>query len=240
MWIIGHRGAAGTSPENTLLAITHALEARVDWVEIDIRMVENTIIVLHDDTLDRTTSGSGSAYECSLTDLRKLDAGDGEQIPLLSEVMDLIDTRAGLNIEIKQPGLNQALVALISDAIERQPNWRNRLMFSSFIPQVMLELRDLAPSGCLLGGLSERGAKDPLEFAVGIGAFSLNLSLAQLSRRLVQQAHARGLKVLVYTVNDIDDIVRCIDASVDGVFTDYPERAIAFLDNSPMIPGKLD
>jgi glycerophosphoryl diester phosphodiesterase len=240
MWIIGHRGAAGTWPENTLLAITHALEAGVDWVEIDIRMVEDTIIVLHDDTLERTTNGSGSVYQFSLADLRGLDAGDGERIPLLSEVMDLIDTSAGLNIEIKQPGLNQALVALTSDYIERQPNWRNRLMFSSFIPQVMLDLCAAPPDGCLLGSLSKRGTEESLEFAAGISAFSLNVSLKRLSRRLVQQAHARGLKVLVYTVNDIDDIVRCIDASVDGIFTDYPERAIAFLDNSPMIPGKLD
>ena len=79
MWIIGHRGSAGTSPENTLLSIKEALYERVDWIEIDIRMVDETIIVLHDETLDRTTDGYGSIYEYSLADLRKFDAGNGEK-----------------------------------------------------------------------------------------------------------------------------------------------------------------
>ena len=84
MWIIGHRGSAGTSPENTLLSIKEALYERVDWIEIDIRMVDETIIVLHDETLDRTTDGYGSVYKYSLADLRKFDAGNGEKIPLLT------------------------------------------------------------------------------------------------------------------------------------------------------------
>ena len=101
MWIIGHRGAAGTAPENTLLSITRALNFSVDWIEIDIRMVDNTIILLHDENLDRTTNGSGSVYDYGLAALRTLDAGNGEKIPLLTEVLNLIDAKAGINIEIK-------------------------------------------------------------------------------------------------------------------------------------------
>lgn len=235
MWIIGHRGAAGTSPENTLISITAALDCGVDWVEIDIRMVDDTIILLHDETLDRTTNGSGSVYQHHLAELRTLDAGGGAKIPLLSEVMELIDARAGLNIEFKQRGLVEAVVALTRTFTKRQPRWRNRIMFSSFIPEVMTDLSDVEPSGCLIGALSESNADDLIRFASNLKAYSANISLKQVSKSLVEAAHEQGLKVLVYTVNDIADIRRCYELSVDGVFTDFPERAIAFIRNSPMI-----
>ncbi len=235
MLIIGHRGAAGTSPENTLMSISMALDCGVDWVEIDIRMVDDTIIVLHDETLDRTTNGSGSVYQHSLADLRTLDAGDGAQIPLLSEVLELIDARAGLNIEFKQRGLVGAVVEMTTAFIERQPRWRNRIMFSSFIPEVMSELSVLDPSHCMLGALSESNAEDPIRTANHLNAYSANISLVQLSKSLVESAHKQGLMVLVYTVNDNADVRRCFELSVDGIFTDFPERAIAFIQNLPMI-----
>ena len=228
----------GTWPENTLLSISRALEYGVDWVEIDVRIVQSAIIVLHDDTLDRTTNGHGSVYEYPLATLRALDAGKGERIPLLEEVMDLIDARAGLNIEIKQHDTVRALVDVANNYIKRQPNWRNRLMFSSLLPQVMTNLATLVPAGCLLGALNEGTMEESVRFAAHIRAFSLNIPLRQLSVSLVEEAHNHGLRVLVYTVNEIEDILRCIESSVDGIFTDFPQRAIAFLDNSPMIPGK--
>jgi glycerophosphoryl diester phosphodiesterase len=237
MWVIAHRGGGGTWPENTLLAIGRAIDCGVDWVEIDIRIADGAIIVLHDDTLDRTTNGHGSVYEYPLTTLRELDAGKGEKIPLLEEVMDLVNARVGLNIEIKQPDTAQQLVEFTTAYLRRQPNWRNRLMFSSFLPEIMAELATSAPAGCLLGALSEETTPESARRGAAIDAFSLNISLRQLSISLVQEAHGQGLKVLVYTVNEIEDIRRCVESSVDGVFTDFPERVIAFLDNSLMIPG---
>lgn len=236
MLVIGHRGAAGTHPENTLLSVAHALEVGADWVEIDVRMVDNTIIVLHDDTLDRTTNGSGSLYRHSLSELREFDAGGGEQIPLLSEVMDLIGARAVLNIEIKQVGIAAPLLDLIKSCIARQPNWQHRIMLSSFLPGVMREIAELAPAGCLLGVLSEGRAAESMALATDIDAYSINLSRDQLSAAAVRRAHERGLKALVYTVNATVEMARCLDCSVDGIFTDFPERAIAFLRKSPMIP----
>jgi glycerophosphoryl diester phosphodiesterase len=84
MWVIGHRGAAGKWPENTLLSIQHAISYGVDWVEIDVRSIDGEIIVMHDDTLDRTTNGTGFIDAHSLASLRSFDAGRGERIPLLS------------------------------------------------------------------------------------------------------------------------------------------------------------
>jgi glycerophosphoryl diester phosphodiesterase len=191
--------------------------------------------LLHDETLDRTTNGSGSVYRHSLAALRELDAGDGEKIPLLTEVLDLIDARVGLNIEIKERGMTGPLLELTNAYLMRNPRWRKRLMFSSFLPGVTIELGRVAPADYLIGGLCDDHAEKSLALAVGIGAFSLNISLSQLSQSIVQNAHANGVKVLVYTVNACADINRCLDASVDGIFTDFPARAIAFISNSPMI-----
>lgn len=221
------------------MSIAEAIDCGADWIEIDIRMVDDAIIVLHDETLNRTTNGSGSVYQHSLAELRTLDAGRGEKIPLLIEVFQLIDARVGLNIEIKQHDVVEALVALTRPFIDRQPQWRDRLMFSSFIPDVMTQLGDVAISGCLIGALSESNTDDPIQFASDVNAFSANISLKQLSKSLVDTAHERGLKVLVYTVNDPADIHRCYALSVDGIFTDFPERAIAFINNSPIISGTL-
>lgn len=235
MWIIGHRGAAGTAPENTLLSITNALNCGVDWVEIDIRMVDNTIIVLHDEDLDRTTNGSGSVYNYGLAALRTLDAGNGEKIPLLTEVLNLIDAKAGINIEIKQHGFVQAILELARVFTENQPDWRNRIMLSSFIPEVMWDLKRLDLAGCVVGSLSENSAEDPIRLATDLGAYSVNISFEHLSESLIEGAHKQDLKVLVYTVNDAVAIHRCHELSVDGIFTDFPERTIAFLSNLPMI-----
>jgi glycerophosphoryl diester phosphodiesterase len=231
MWIIGHRGAAGTTPENTLASIADALNCGVDWIEIDVRMIDDTIIVLHDETLDRTTDGSGSVYKHSLAELRSLDAGKGEKIPLLTEVMQLIDARAGLNIEIKQHDVVDSLVTLIKPFIKQQPAWRDRLMFSSFMPKVMSQLSAVSTSGCLIGALSEANKGNAIPFATGLNAYSVNIPLKQLSQSMVYMAHERGLKVLVYTVNNVADIRRCYELSVDGIFTDFPDRSIAFIKN---------
>ncbi|MDA0821664.1 MAG: glycerophosphodiester phosphodiesterase family protein [Proteobacteria bacterium] len=230
MWIIGHRGAAGMWPENTLIAIDHALAVGADWVEIDIRLVDGELIVLHDETLDRTTNGFGSVYQHSLSKIRALDAGQGQLVPMLDEVLDLIDARAGLNIEIKQSGLNEQLRALLKRYLTAQPRWRNQLMISSFISEVIRDFSAAPPAGCLLGALTESDPELSIRHAARSNFFSINLSVQQLSTALVAAAHIQGLKVLVYTVNTPEQMQRCADLSVDGIFTDYPERAIAFFD----------
>jgi glycerophosphoryl diester phosphodiesterase len=102
-------------------------------------------------------------------------------------------------------------------------------MLSSFMPRPLEELYDHAPKGCLLAALSDKNAAAIMRFAVKIGAFSLNVSRKELSASVVDEAHRRGLRVLVYTVNEPRDVARCRDLAVDGIFTDYPERTIAFL-----------
>jgi len=226
MWVIGHRGSAGNWPENTLAAIRHAIACGVDWVEIDIRSIDDEIIVLHDDTLDRTTNGTGSVYAHTLASLRSLDAGQGEKIPYLNEVMDTIDARVGLNIEIKQRGLNAELHDTLVRYLDKDSRWRDKIMLSSFMDDVMRELSDTAPGGCLLGALTDSDPIGTIETATRLGMYAANISLRQLSKSVVEHARQNKLKLLVYTVNDRDDVARCKRMNVDGIFTDYPERAM--------------
>ena len=232
MFIFGHRGAAGHYPENTLGGFARAIDYGVDGIELDIRLIDHELIVFHDDTLDRCTDGSGNIYTKRLDELRNLDAGNGERIPTLEEVMRLIDARCVLNIEIKQDGLIAELTALLARTMSMQSAWHNRLMLSSFLPGPLRELAALKMPGWRLAALSDQRFAQTLQFAQEIAAHSINVSRAELSREIVSSAHAAGLQVFVYTVNDTQEFRRCADCNADGLFTDFPDRAIAFFGES--------
>lgn len=227
MLVFGHRGAAGLEPENTLRAIRKAIEIGVDWVEIDVRRVDGRLITFHDDVLDRTTNGRGPLHRVSFEDLRELDAGGGERIPLLTEVVDAIDGRVGLNIELKEPGLAEAIAELSSQYCARQPAWHGRFLLSSFDQGETAVLARLDHE-FLLGVLFSGDGRRALERARDLGAYSLNSSITQLTADLVANAHAHGIKIFVYTVNTLADIERCGRLGVDGVFSDYPDRVIEY------------
>ena len=226
MLVIGHRGAAGHAPENTLASVRHAIACGVDAVEIDVCLLEDALIVLHDDTLDRTTNGHGPYKDMRLADLRALNAGQGEPIPLLEEVIALTCGRIGLNIEVKEAGIAAQVVtaALVATAAHRA--WRAQILLSSFDIATSAALADLRGT-MALGLLYEEAFDAALARALTLGARSLHMSLATLNARDVARARARGLQVYVYTVNDDEALARCRAARVDGVFSDYPDRILA-------------
>lgn len=236
MLIFGHRGAAGTAPENTLRAIREGLGAGADWIEIDVQAVDGALIVFHDDTLERTTNGSGPLHGLSLSALRALDAGDGERIPLLSEVLELIAGQAGLNIEIKEPGICAAVFALVHAYRLAQPAWQGHLLYSSFDAA---ETEKLARErgDAMLGLLFTESPVAALLRAQRLAADSIHIALEDLSAGFVTAAHDAGLRVLVYTVNDERDLRRCEWLGVDGVFTDFPARARGLFPRSPHVRG---
>ena len=119
MICIGHRGASGYAPENTLEAFELAISMHCPWVELDVYAVEDELLVIHDDTLERTTNGRGRVMQTPLAALRSLDAGKGQQIPTLSEVIELIDHRAGINIELKGEHTALPVNRLLADYRER-------------------------------------------------------------------------------------------------------------------------
>lgn len=221
---IGHRGAMGHAPENTLGSIRKALELGVPCMEVDVYYVDGHLVVFHDDRLERTTDGAGYLREQSFDYLRSLDAGDGQRIPTLEEVCEEIDSHACLNVELKGPDTAIPVAELLSKLIEN--GWdREKFLVSSFHHLELLEMKRLHQDiklGALIRGLPVDGAK----FAEDLGAFSVHQSLDFVDQRFVDDAHGRGLKVYVYAVDHPEDIARMQALGVDGVFTGFPERVL--------------
>ena len=222
--LIGHRGARGLAPENTLRALEAGIHAGAPWLEFDVQLHPcGELVLMHDLTLDRTSNGHGLLAEMPWDDLRRLDAGQGEIVPTLDEALDLIDQRARVNIELKTWDGTAAVVA--TALRERVANgWPvEQFLVSSFHLPELFEFRQLAPEfavGALLCGV-------PLDWAgcaSELQASSLNLSSEFVDSRLLADAKSRGLAVYVYTVNDPHEYRRLAAMGVDGVFTDYPDR----------------
>ena len=224
MLIIGHRGARGLAPENTLAGFRKAVALGTPWVELDVQLHQGELLVFHDERLERCTNGRGRLDQHDLAYLRGLDAGGGERIPRLAEVLDLVDRRAGVNVELKTAnGTAAAVAALLRDYLKR--GWRpEQWLVSSFHLPELREFRRALPEvpvGALLCGV-------PLDLAAcgtALGAVAVNLALDFADPALVADARRRGLKVYVYTVNEPDDFARMQALGVDGVFTDFPDRA---------------
>lgn len=226
MRVFGHRGAAGHRPENTLASVRHAIALGVDAIEIDVRLLDDSLIVLHDDTLERTTNGHGHYKDYSLAALRALDAGDGEKIPLLEEIIAATVSRVGLNIEVKEAGIARQVIARTLAVTRSIPDWRSHILLSSFDDETSATLAQLRGE-MGLGLLYEEDFDAALSRAVSLRASSLHMSLEYLNATDVAHAQRRGLAVYVYTVNDDAAIARCAAAGVDGVFSDYPDRVLA-------------
>ncbi len=222
--IIAHRGASGYEPENTLRSFARAIELGADMIELDVQLCRTgELVVIHDDTVDRTTNGHGWVAELSLEELRQLDAGLGERIPTLAEVFDLVDRRVPINVELKSPGVAKPVSKLI--ATYRTKGWdADRFMVSSFDHPELLRFHKLQPN-IRIGALYETIPSDYFTTLDALGAWSINVSLKAVNRALVEAVHQRGLKIFVYTVNEASDIKNMSALGVDGIFTNFPDRA---------------
>lgn len=222
---IGHRGACGYEPENTLISFERAITMASPWVELDVYVVEGELVVIHDETLERTTNGTGPVMEASLEYLRSLDAGKGERIPLLPEVIEQVDHRAGINIELKGLHTAEPVNQLLRDYCTR--GWQeDEFLLSSFDHDEL----DRGDPRFRRGTLFSRQA-DYFAITDRLKAWSINLSRKLVTPSLVDAAHARQLKVLVYTVNKPEEMAKMQAMGVDGIFTDYPDRKPAMTDD---------
>ena len=221
---IGHRGAMGHAPENTLASFYKALQLGAPCVELDVHYVDGNLFVFHDDRLERTTDGSGYLAAKNFDQLRSLDAGRGEKIPILAEVFELIDKRAGINIELKGPDTARPVAKFV--AALREQGWDNDLILvSSFNHRELETIKQIDPRiklGALIVGLP----LDDADFAARLGAYSVHPSIEFVDRRFVNNAHSHGMRVFVFTVNHPSDISRMRELGVDGVFTNFPERVL--------------
>ncbi len=220
--IFAHRGASGYEPENTLRAFRRALAMGARWLELDVFAIEDELVVIHDETLERTTSGSGFVMEKSLAYLRSLDAGGGEKIPLLREVIALLGKDAGVNIELKGPATAVPVAALITAAIDRSEVAPGQFLVSAFDHEALMTFRSLQPR-IRIAPLVRGVPRDYARFAAEMGAAAVHAALPAATERFIADAHRRGLKFHVFTVNTRAELEKFIGRGVDGIFTDYPD-----------------
>ncbi|MDE0839622.1 MAG: glycerophosphodiester phosphodiesterase family protein [Kiritimatiellae bacterium] len=218
--IIGHRGAAGHAPENTQASIRAAFDLNADWIEIDLRMCKDALIVVHDDTLDRTTNGNGPAANLNYAEIWPLDAGQGESIPTLETVLGLLPESAGINIELKEP---QTLAPLVECLTRRDECAKRSVLVSSFDWALLDNLRVRMPA-IDLAPLTKRRFTDAMTAANSLNAYAINASHKHLSRKHVTAAHAQQRRVFAYTANTPKEIAQMLDIGVDGIISDYPDR----------------
>lgn len=220
---IGHRGACGHAPENTLASIRKALELGVDALEFDVRRCQSgELVLVHDATLERTTNGSGFVHEKTLAELKKLDAGSGETIPTLVEALDEISRRCTVLIELKDEASTAPVADIIRECVNKGWQW-DELVVVSFDHVQLQALRMIEPRiqvGANIVGVPV----DLAAFAQRCGAVTLNAGHEHLPSALVKDAQAKGIKVFAWTVNKPEEIEHMRALGVDGIISNYPDR----------------
>lgn len=234
-WRIAHRGASGSAPEHTRPAFERALALGVDMIELDVQCArDGELVVIHDRDLGRTTSGNGPVRAYDSATLRVLDAGRwfaprfaGEPILTLAEVLELVGTRARLNVEIKAPAADWERVAarLLDDL--RQAAALEKTVISCFDARALACCRRLSPDAQL--GLLWQGPGLEAAWPVArtLRASSVHPHWALASTDMIATAHAAGLRVFAWTVNDVQVMRQLIARGVDGIISDFPERFAA-------------
>jgi len=214
----------GYAPENTLLSFQKAIEIGVHMVELDVHVCKTgELVVIHDETVDRTTNGHGSVAEMTLQELQKLDAGMGERIPTLSAVLDFSDRKVRVNIELKGKQTAKPTCKVIEKYI-MQRNWMcDDFLVSSFDYDELRECHALNPK-IALGILITEQEFNYAEIATELGAKAIIPEYHLVSEQYVKDAHERGLQTVVWTVNEKNDIERMREMEVDGIISNYPDR----------------
>lgn len=221
--IIAHQGASGHAPENTLVAFEKAIELGADWIELDVHLVNSELFVIHDYRLERLTDQAGSLYNVPIAVIRKARIAHKYPIPTLREVLDLVDRRVGINIEIKSPATAPAVIEVVEEYIARRGWSYEQFMLTSFNQYELLTVHQMQPKlaiGVIIYGLPFGLA----EFTRPLNVNALVVCIEFINTELVDSAHHLGLKVFVYTVNFPDDIEHMLRLGVDGIVTNYPER----------------
>ncbi|MFF0156763.1 glycerophosphodiester phosphodiesterase [Streptomyces sp. NPDC005263] len=213
---IGHRGIMGVEPENTLRSFVAAEQAGLDVIELDLHLSkDDALVVMHDADVDRTTDGTGPIAEQTLGELRALDAGLGERIPVFEEVLDAV--RLPLQAEIKDLAAARAL----AEVMDRR-DLTARVEVSSFHDEAIAEIARLLP-GVRTALIGSRYGTDIVERAVEAGASTVCLNIRRLTLEIVENARKADLRIIGWVVNTQEQLRLVRALELDGATTDYPE-----------------
>ncbi|MFS4468618.1 glycerophosphodiester phosphodiesterase [Maribacter sp. 2210JD10-5] len=222
--VIGHRGAMGHETENTLASVQKALDLGIDMIEIDVFKIESgEIVVFHDETVDRLANSGGRIEEYNIFDLNKLILDGNHKIPMLQDVLKLIDNQVALNIELKGSNTSDRVNFIMNYYIKEKGWSAENFLISSFNWDELKEMRKLNAS-VAIAVLTEDDPVDAIPIAQELNAVAINPYYKNLTRennKIIKQA---GLKIYPWTVNDEQAIMEMKRLGVDGIITNYPER----------------
>ena len=222
--IIGHRGAMGHETENTLPSIQKALDLGVDMIEIDVFKIKSgEVVVFHDDKLDRITNAPGSIEDYYITDLNKVIVEGGHKIPLLQEVLKLIDNKVALNIELKGRNTADKVNHIMKYYIEKKKWSPDNFIISSFNWDELKEMRKYN-SDVAIAVLTEEDPVEAIPVAKELNAVAINPYFKKLDEEKAEAIHNAGFKIYTWTVNESADIEAMKNVGVDGIITNFPER----------------
>lgn len=237
--VVAHRGFSGVAPENTMAAFKKAIEVGSDMIELDVRLSKDgEVVVIHDESVERTTNGKGRVIDLTLNELKRLGAGSkfhssfsGEQIPTLKEVLQLAYGQIKVNIELKIGDYGRWTILDLAERALREVEMAgmvNQVMFSSFDPMAIervMKKNQAMP----VAYLYNRPWNFPREVTEGRPFPTLNCRKTVLTSENISHAHQEGVRIGVYTLNTEEEMERFIDLKVDAIITNYPDRLINIL-----------
>jgi len=214
---IGHRGARAYEPENTLSSFRRALELGVDAVELDVRKTrDNELVVIHNADVNKTTDGSGAVNELTLEEIQRFVTEKGEHVPTLEDVLDAVAKRVKVLVELKETGTEEQVISLI-----RKKRLTENVIIISFYEDALRKVRELSDE--VETGLIYVRHKNPIQAALDLKAEYL-LPLYRFTHSAdVKKAHEAGLKVIVWTINNKEEVDEYKKKGVDGIASDKPD-----------------
>ena len=234
--VIAHRGASAYAPENTHSAFRMAIDLKAEMIELDVSLSKDGVpVVIHDDTINRTTKGKGQVMDYTLAELKEFETGSwfgaefaGEPFPTLEEVLTYTKDRIAVNIEIKTEAVTgQAEGGIIQKSLEivEKAGVQRQVIFSSFDYRALVQLEQLDPDipKAILYEKSQSGQKLPSELVKEFKVDAFNCSHRQLSEEWVNDLNENGIPFLVYTVNDEKRMREVIEMGAAGIFSDKPD-----------------
>ena len=239
IFVTGHRGFSGAAPENTMAAFRAAIEAGCDMIELDVHLSrDKEVVVIHDDNLERTTTGRGNVADQTFAELRRWDAGvwfaprfAGERIPALAEVLALAHNKILINIELKKGAHFPYTMAELADLTLREvekAGMESQVLFSSFDPVAIDRIRERNPL-LPIALIKDKPWMEPEEAGGGKIYPTLNCRATVLNEENVWRAHKKGIRVHAWTLNTPKEMSRFIALGVDGIITNHPDRLIHLL-----------
>jgi glycerophosphoryl diester phosphodiesterase len=214
---IGHRGARAYEPENTIRSFKRAIELGADAVEMDIRKTkDNKLVVIHNADVNKTTDGNGAVNELTLEEIKRLVTEKGEKIPTFEEVLDAVGKQVKMLVELKETGTEEQVLDLV-----RKKGLTENVIIVSFHEDVLRKVKELNDE--VATGLIYVRHKKPIQAALDLKAEYL-LPLYQFTHSAnVKKAHENGLKVIVWTINNKEDVAEYRKKGVDGIASDSPD-----------------